>query len=56
MGWNKNLILHLFDYFQILIGLEDTHKNLGRDIVNHCVNDMIVKGGNPLMFLDYNGK
>ena len=25
--------------------------NLGRDIVNHCVNDMLVKGGKSLCFL-----
>lgn len=40
-------------FSDIGLGLEDTYKNLGRDIVNHCVNDMIVKGGIPLMFLDY---
>lgn len=29
--------------------------NLGRDIVNHCVNDVLCQGGKPLFFLDYFG-
>jgi len=29
------------------------HKNLGIDIVNHCINDLIPQGARPLFFLDY---
>jgi phosphoribosylformylglycinamidine cyclo-ligase len=55
-GWKQPVLISSADGVGTklkVVFLTGRHNTIGEDLVNHCVNDIMVQGAEPLFFLDY---